>query len=110
MAPDPSDNSSPAGQDPWLTLAEIAQELRVSPATVRLWVSQGRLAATRAGARKWLVRRSELQRMIDRDQPGGEGTDSAQPLTVGVDPFRPPTPGERLIVDTASVGSDGGDG
>ena len=55
--PDPTD-------DPWLTLAEIAEELRVNPATVRLWVSRGRLAATRAGQRKLLVRRSELDRML----------------------------------------------
>jgi excisionase family DNA binding protein len=110
VAPDPSDNSSQAGQDPWLTLAEIARELRVSPATVRLWVSQGRLAATRAGARKWLVRRSELERMIGQDQPSGEIKDSVGPVTGGGDPFRPPTPGDRLIVDTASVGSDGADG
>jgi excisionase family DNA binding protein len=31
---------------------------------VRLWVSQGRLPASRAGRRKWLVRRSELERML----------------------------------------------
>jgi excisionase family DNA binding protein len=55
--PDPAD-------DPWLTLAEIAEELRVNPATVRLWVSRGRLKAMRAGQRKLLVRRSELDRML----------------------------------------------
>jgi hypothetical protein len=26
--------------DPWLTVAEIADELRVNPATVRLWISK----------------------------------------------------------------------
>ena len=51
--------------DPWLTLAEIADELRVNPATVRLWVSRGKLKAKRAGQRKLLVRRSELNRMLD---------------------------------------------
>lgn len=50
--------------DPWLTLAEIAEELRVNPATVRLWVARGQLKATRAGQRKWLVRRFELDRML----------------------------------------------
>lgn len=55
--PDPTD-------DPWLTLAEIAEELRVNPATVRLWISRGRLSAMRAGQRKLLVRRSELDRML----------------------------------------------
>jgi excisionase family DNA binding protein len=50
--------------DPWLTLAEIASELRVNPATVRQWVSKGQLKASRAGVRKWIVRRSDLERML----------------------------------------------
>lgn len=50
--------------DPWLTLAEIADELRVNPATVRQWVTKGQLKASRAGVRKWIVRRSELDRML----------------------------------------------
>ena len=50
--------------DPWLTLAEIAEELRVNPATVRQWVTKGQLKASRAGVRKWIVRRSELERML----------------------------------------------
>lgn len=50
--------------DPWLTLAEIAEELRVNPATVRQWVSKGQLKASRAGVRKWIVRRSDLDRML----------------------------------------------
>ncbi len=67
-------------EDPWLTLAEIAEELRMSPATIRSWISNGTLQATRAGRRKWLVRRSELDRMLGgqdllgpEDQPGGPG-------------------------------------
>ena len=59
-----TENESDLADDPWLTLAEIAEELRVNPATVRLWVSRGRLKATRAGQRKLLVRRSELDRML----------------------------------------------
>ena len=51
--------------DPWLTLAEIAAELPVNPATVRQWVSKGQLKASRAGVRKWIVRRSDLDRMLD---------------------------------------------
>jgi excisionase family DNA binding protein len=53
--------------DPWLTLAEIADELRLSPATIRSWVAKGLLEATRAGRRKWLVRRSDLDRMLARE-------------------------------------------
>ncbi|MGZ6637499.1 MAG: helix-turn-helix domain-containing protein [Solirubrobacteraceae bacterium] len=76
--PDPAD-------DPWLTLAEIAGELRVNPATVRLWVSRGRLKAMRAGQRKLLVRRSELDRMLAATAPSE--TDPAQPRVSG--PLRP---------------------
>jgi excisionase family DNA binding protein len=52
-------------EDVWLTVAEIAAELRVNPATIRLWVSKGKLKAMRAGQRKLLVHRSELNRMLE---------------------------------------------
>jgi excisionase family DNA binding protein len=58
--------------DPWLTLAEIAEELRVNPATVRLWVRKGQLDATRAGMRKLIVRRSELERMLGSVNPASD--------------------------------------
>ncbi len=59
--------------DPWLTLAEIAAELRVNQATVRLWISRGQLDATRPGRRNLLVRRSELDRMLAQPGPEGRG-------------------------------------
>jgi excisionase family DNA binding protein len=52
-----------------MTLAEIAEELRVNPATVRVWVSKGQLKASRAGVRKWIVRRSDLDRMLAATNP-----------------------------------------
>ena len=57
--------------DPWLTVAEIADELRVNPATVRLWISKEKLPAKRAGQRKLLIRRSDLDHMLDlaRNEP-----------------------------------------
>jgi excisionase family DNA binding protein len=51
--------------DPWMTVAEFAQEMRVRPVTVRSWIAKGQLKATRAGQRKWLVRRSELARILE---------------------------------------------
>lgn len=74
----PDKNLEPE-DDPWLTLAEIAEELRMSPATIRSWISKGTLRAMRAGQRKWLVRRSELDRML-------AGADMARPN----DPADPP--------------------
>jgi len=61
--------------DPWLTVAEIADELRVNPATVRLWISKGTLQAKRAGRRKLLIRRSDLDRMLEltRSEPPARG-------------------------------------
>jgi excisionase family DNA binding protein len=63
--------------DPWLTLAEIAEELRVNPATVRQWVSRGQLKASRAGVRKWIVRRSDLDRMLAATNVAGDATHPA---------------------------------
>jgi excisionase family DNA binding protein len=60
-----SGNEPEQPDDPWLTVAEIAAELRVNPATVRLWISQGKLTAKRAGQRRLLVQRSELDRMLE---------------------------------------------
>jgi excisionase family DNA binding protein len=80
-----SSEESEAAEDPWLTVAEIAEELRLSPATVRSWVSQGRLPATRSGRRKWLIRRSDIERMTSQNQiePDPDGPASgALPETI----------------------------
>ncbi len=60
--PDPPD-------DPWMTIAEFADAMRVRPVTVRSWITKGQLRATRAGQRKWLVRHSELGRMLGQAGP-----------------------------------------
>jgi excisionase family DNA binding protein len=83
-------------RDPWLTVAEIASELRVNPATVRLWVSKGALPATRAGQRKLLIRRSDFDRMLEtissqppalRRQPRVEGLVDPSPLVQRIELF-----------------------
>jgi excisionase family DNA binding protein len=51
--------------DRWMTVAEFAEAMRMRPVTVRSWITKGQLKATRAGQRKWLVRRSELTRMLE---------------------------------------------
>src|ERR1700760_3059908 len=73
------------GDDPWLTIAEFAAEMRVRPVTVRSWIAKGQLRATRAGQRKWLVRRSELTRMLALDD----------------EPFAPPPPPRRPKVEAS---------
>jgi excisionase family DNA binding protein len=77
--PDPHD-------DPWMTIAEFAEEMRVRPVTVRSWIAKGQLKATRAGQRKWLVRRSELTRMLEQ----GDGAIALPP---------PPAPRRAEILE-----------
>lgn len=70
-----ADKDAETPDDPWLTLAEIAEELRMSPATIRSWVSNGTLRAMRPGKRKLLVRRSELDRMLRGEDMLGPDSD-----------------------------------
>jgi excisionase family DNA binding protein len=89
--------------DPWLTVAEIAEELRVNPATVRLWVSKGTLPAKRAGQRKLLIRRSDLDRMlaVTRGEPPVPGY---QPhMRDPRYPWRPPAPQSIRQLSTADL-------
>jgi excisionase family DNA binding protein len=69
-----SDGDAEDIDDPWLTVTEIAAELRVNPATVRLWISKGTLPAKRAGRRKLLIRRSDLDQMLERTQREGSAS------------------------------------
>jgi excisionase family DNA binding protein len=55
----------PAPEDPWLTVAEVAEELRLNPATIRLWISKGQLTAVRVGQRRLLIKRSDLDRTLE---------------------------------------------
>ena len=63
------DRSEP--DDPWLTPAEIATEIRVNAATIRLWISKGMLPATRVGRRKLFVRRSDVVRLLAENSTAG---------------------------------------
>ena len=89
--------------DPWLTVAEIAAELRLNPATIRLWISKGALPAKRAGRRKLLIRRSDLERLLEATRrqnperghlPQDEGT--------GYSTHRPPPSSQRQL-STADI-------
>ncbi len=61
------DHPNPAPEeDPWLTVPQVSEELKLHPATVRVWINSGRLAAVRAG-RTWRVRRSEVDRALLSD-------------------------------------------
>ena len=98
-------DADPNAADPWLTLAEIADELRVNPATVRLWISKGQLNASRAGVRKWIVRRSDLERMLaETNVSAGGAFDRSQSAESAE--LRPPVPRRR---DPETEGGDESD-
>jgi excisionase family DNA binding protein len=90
-------------EDPWLTLAEIAEELRVNPATVRQWVAKGRLEATRVGQRKLLVRRSELDRVLEGAGAPAASAEISAPSSATPAPRRPQFPVSELQPAEASV-------
>jgi excisionase family DNA binding protein len=50
-----------------LTVDEVAERLRVTPETVRVWLRQGELAGISLGRRAgYRIEEAELQRFLDR--------------------------------------------
>jgi excisionase family DNA binding protein len=95
------DNPNPApDEDPWLTVPQVSDELKVHPATVRVWINSGRLAAVRAG-RTWRVRRSEVDRALLSDASPAylsqETSPSAASAETSAESSRPEAP--RKLAD-----------
>ena len=62
-------------QDRYLTVAEVAERLRVTEFTVRNWLRAGRLDGYRPGGTKagWRIRESDLDRFIEQSKGSREG-------------------------------------
>src|SRR5438874_6658686 len=63
-------------EESFLTVAEVAETLKLNQQTVRNWIDQGALPALRVG-RRVRIRRSDFERLIEagstsRPVPGGE--------------------------------------
>lgn len=58
-----------------LTVLEVAQEVRVTPLTVRRWVNAGDLPATKPGGNKagWRIDADDLATFMDRRKFGAVG-------------------------------------
>jgi excisionase family DNA binding protein len=95
--PDQLPDRSGPGEDPWLTVQQVSEELKIHPATVRVWIKDGRLRAVRVG-REWRVRRSEVDRALLLDASPAylrqEADSAREHETV---PTAPPAP--RQIAD-----------
>jgi excisionase family DNA binding protein len=55
--------------DAFLTVAEIAELLKVNPQTVRNWIDRGELPGVRVGRRRVRVRRSDLDEYLAAGTP-----------------------------------------
>ncbi len=89
--------------DSWLTVAEVATELRLNPATIRLWISRGQLAATRTGRRKLLIRRSDLDRTVAIFQSDDLGPPFLPPAAGATWEIRRPPPMSRPHVSRTNA-------
>lgn len=61
-----------AGGDPdeeYLTVAEVAETLKLNQQTVRNWIDQGSLPALRVG-RRVRIKRSDFRRILDQGYSG----------------------------------------
>jgi excisionase family DNA binding protein len=64
--------------DEFLTVAEIAELLKLNQQTLRNWIEQGQLPAVRIG-RRVRIRRSDFERLVQEGYSGGAGKSGAQP-------------------------------
>ncbi len=64
-------------EESFLTVAEVAEVLKLNQQTVRNWIDQGKLPAIRVG-RRVRIKRSDFERVLEAGATGGSvatGTD-----------------------------------
>jgi excisionase family DNA binding protein len=81
----------------YLTVAEAARELKVSPSTVWRWIAADRLSAYRVGGRNIRIRKDDLNQVVHPTRPieREQGRGEREALTI--DEWRtrqPPSPEE----------------
>ena len=60
-------------EDSFLTVAEVAEMLKLNQQTVRNWIDQGSLPALRVG-RRVRIKRSDFDRVLAQSYTAGSGT------------------------------------
>jgi excisionase family DNA binding protein len=58
-------------EDAFLTVAEVAELLKLNQQTVRNWIDQGSLPALRVG-RRVRIRRTDLERLLEEGSTAGQ--------------------------------------
>ena len=82
-------------EDSFLTVAEVAEMLKLNQQTVRNWIDQGSLPALRVG-RRVRIKRSDFERVLARSYTGGAGAGESGPSAEdfwGGEPVGVPEPG-----------------
>ena len=69
-------------EDPFLTVAEVAEMLKLNQQTVRNWIDQGSLPAFRVG-RRVRIRRSDLDRVLAEGYRAGNRPPPPPPPDAG---------------------------
>jgi excisionase family DNA binding protein len=62
--------SSNEAEESYLTVAEVAEKLKLNQQTVRNWIDQGSLPALRVG-RRVRIKRSDFERILEESYSGG---------------------------------------
>lgn len=65
-------------EESYLTVAEVAELLKLNQQTVRNWIDQGSLPALRVG-RRVRIKRSDLERVLEEGYSGGQASQQAGP-------------------------------
>ena len=111
--------------DEFLTVAEVAELLKLNPQTVRNWIDQGSLPAIRMG-RRVRIKRSDFERVLEEnyspgataavETPGPSAEDFWGGTPVGLAepdpdaPAEPSAPDERADTTHESAPQAGADG
>ncbi len=92
-------------EETYLTVAEVAQTLKLNQQTVRNWIDQGLLPALRVG-RRVRIKRSDFERILEESYSAGAATPT-RPAGPSADDFWGGEPVGRAEPGPSTLG-DGG--
>ncbi len=78
-------------EESFLTVAEVAETLKLNQQTVRNWIDQGSLPAVRVG-RRVRIKRSDFERIIEQSYSGGQAPVAGQDRGLSAEDFWGGTP------------------
>src|ERR1700743_2327642 len=71
-------------EETYLTVAEVAETLKLNQQTVRNWIDQGSLPALRVG-RRGRIKRSDFERILEESYSGGRAPQGGRPSPSAAD-------------------------